>query len=420
MYKRTGFTESTGRGSGRMAFSERVFSTGYPENKAYADERDVLRALAYGYYPENFEKNSICSAALNGPFSAFRFCVLRTERTVTHPDSMQTELESVLRKLPVIEGGGCVISAFLDDRNFGILLCGETAALDENCAFLSKLRSVTGDLSIHDQRFFLAVGSCVSSPVLLYRSFGYIQACMRELFFLGWGRCAVRDAYRPMLPFRFDNHLITGFVQAFSRSDNQAVEHILESLYRDMVGQTDADPAEIRKIYYRLHYLMDIESAPRAGMGASGGENVTGASGLDGVLNAETLQALHSYTMDRVHRHMGVWTVDAEQSAAVHQVTRVMRTQYSDKNLSVKALAESVYLTPTYLSGLFKRQTGKTISRFLTEIRIEHAMKLLMDKKLKLYNVAEMVGYDDANYFSKIFKRYAGMTPSEFRERKII
>lgn len=83
-----------------------------------------------------------------------------------------------------------------------------------------------------------------------------------------------------------------------------------------------------------------------------------------------------------------------------------MKEHYADRELSIKILADEVYLTPTYLSGLFKKNMGVTIGQYLTEIRMEKAAELLRNPQNKLYHVAEQVGYDDPNYFGKIFNDY--------------
>ena len=87
--------------------------------------------------------------------------------------------------------------------------------------------------------------------------------------------------------------------------------------------------------------------------------------------------------------------------------------------MSIKLLADEVYLTPTYLSSLFKKTTGSTIGQYLTEIRMNRAQELLTDPGWKLYQVAEMVGFEDANYFAKTCKKKTGMLPSEYRESKL-
>ena len=79
--------------------------------------------------------------------------------------------------------------------------------------------------------------------------------------------------------------------------------------------------------------------------------------------------------------------------------------QEFDQPLDLNYLASRVYLTPKYLSKLFRTETGITIVGYLLSLRMEKAKKLLMEnKELKSYEVAERVGYSDPVAFNKIFK----------------
>jgi two-component system response regulator YesN len=66
---------------------------------------------------------------------------------------------------------------------------------------------------------------------------------------------------------------------------------------------------------------------------------------------------------------------------------------------------------------LFKQETGETINEYLTKVRIEKAKELLSDPRNKFYEVCYTVGYSDPSYFSKLFKKYTGLTPSAFRDQ---
>jgi two-component system response regulator YesN len=66
---------------------------------------------------------------------------------------------------------------------------------------------------------------------------------------------------------------------------------------------------------------------------------------------------------------------------------------------------------------VFKKETGKTINQFITEIRIEKAKELLKDRQIKLYEIASLIGFSDANYFAKTFRKLEGINPSDFREK---
>lgn len=94
---------------------------------------------------------------------------------------------------------------------------------------------------------------------------------------------------------------------------------------------------------------------------------------------------------------------------------------YIQKNyglsLSLRDVAEKVYISPGYLSALFKR-SGETFLKYLTDVRMKRAQELMPDRRYYIYEVMEKVGYTDPAYFSELFKRQTGMTPNEYRNRK--
>lgn len=83
---------------------------------------------------------------------------------------------------------------------------------------------------------------------------------------------------------------------------------------------------------------------------------------------------------------------------------------FFDENLCLEGIANCVYTNPTYLSSIFKRETGKTVLQYITEIRMKKAKELLDSGICLLSNIAEKVGYSDSNYFGKCFKKHFGIT----------
>lgn len=88
---------------------------------------------------------------------------------------------------------------------------------------------------------------------------------------------------------------------------------------------------------------------------------------------------------------------------------------YADKELSVETLCEYLHLSPAYFSTLFKRETKKSFTAYVTDLRMEQAARMLQDTDEKTYLIAERTGYADPNYFSYVFKRHFGISPSKFR-----
>lgn len=99
----------------------------------------------------------------------------------------------------------------------------------------------------------------------------------------------------------------------------------------------------------------------------------------------------------------------------IEQIKQLVGENY-DQDLSLEGLANQVYLTPSYLSYLFKKETGQSLIRYITQVRMEKAAELLQDTNIKIVEICQMLGYRSSNYFIQSFRQYYGVTPAKFRE----
>ena len=90
------------------------------------------------------------------------------------------------------------------------------------------------------------------------------------------------------------------------------------------------------------------------------------------------------------------------------------------KNIALSDVAEQVEISSSYLSLLFKQETGINFSAFLTNYRIEMSKKLLVDTNMKIYEIAEQVGFENPYYFSKVFREITGMTCKIFKKNHFL
>jgi two-component system response regulator YesN len=100
----------------------------------------------------------------------------------------------------------------------------------------------------------------------------------------------------------------------------------------------------------------------------------------------------------------------------VERVRAVIELNYADGGLTAAEIGKAVYLTPTYVSLLFKQETGQTINEYLTQVRVDKAKELLRDPQNKFYDICYAIGYTDPSYFTKLFKKATGVTPSVYRD----
>lgn len=91
--------------------------------------------------------------------------------------------------------------------------------------------------------------------------------------------------------------------------------------------------------------------------------------------------------------------------------------RHFEQDITLNDISERFFINPYYFSQLFKKRTGVTYQKYLTGIRIARAKKLLEETDLKLFEISEMVGYSDVNYFRRVFEKYEGVKPNEYRKQ---
>lgn len=118
------------------------------------------------------------------------------------------------------------------------------------------------------------------------------------------------------------------------------------------------------------------------------------------------------------------WTADigsradtAMENVYIQEARRIIGQSYAD-NINLASVAEQINIHPVWLSRLFKSETGQTFLEYLTNVRMEHAKALLRTPGYKVYEVAQLTGYQDLQYFGKVFKKRIGVTPNQYRQGK--
>ena len=99
----------------------------------------------------------------------------------------------------------------------------------------------------------------------------------------------------------------------------------------------------------------------------------------------------------------------SEFEEAIHE-------RLADSELSLKSLASQLGFSPSYLSVLIKKELGLPFQDYLIQERMKKAKLLLLTTDLKIYEIAEQVGFEDMNYFSQRFKQVVGLTPRQFKK----
>ncbi|NLC38124.1 MAG: helix-turn-helix domain-containing protein [Clostridia bacterium] len=195
--------------------------------------------------------------------------------------------------------------------------------------------------------------------------------------------------------FRVLNEILSGILQHFSGNTSEAKARILELLV--IISRAAVEGGAPVKTLLSLNSQYVEEFTKLATM-----------EDLCHWIVKVTERYIHSVEEGKSLRKVQV----------VQKAGNFIRNNCREK-ITVADVARAVYLSPCHLSKIFKQEMGCTIIEFLNKVRMEEAKKLLRNPKFNVVQVAYDLGFKDPGYFTKVFKRSEGITPSEFREKAL-
>ncbi|NLK76395.1 MAG: response regulator [Clostridiales bacterium] len=135
---------------------------------------------------------------------------------------------------------------------------------------------------------------------------------------------------------------------------------------------------------------------------------------LYSVTDFKTIMDTVNNNIDRLEKSFG--SSPSVLHREIETVKQYIYEHYSEE-LSVDALAQSVYMAPSYLSHVFKKETGQNISKFIKTYRMEKAREMLENTHNKIVNISYAVGYPNVSYFCQSFREYFGISPQKYRSQ---
>ena len=143
----------------------------------------------------------------------------------------------------------------------------------------------------------------------------------------------------------------------------------------------------------------------------------TGFTGAVQATDFSSFTAMGEWCLERCLRIQALIRRQRTDSAGetVERAKAYIQDHYGESDLSVERLCDHLHLSPAYFSTLFKRETGMSFTAYVTVTRMEAAAEALRGSEEKTYLIARRCGYEDANYFSYVFKKHFGLTPTKYR-----
>jgi two-component system response regulator YesN len=204
--------------------------------------------------------------------------------------------------------------------------------------------------------------------------------------------------------------------QALELGDLELITTIFES-FSAIVSDSQVSREQAYDLCFQIAYL--ITGTPNTGeivlKEVFGYQN----SLYESILNLTTMAELHNWLISLERSIFRRLSRNEEQKnhRLIIKAKKYIMDHYQGE-LGLNEVAAVINLSPGYFSTLFRQETGNCFTDYVTEIKIGQAKKLLLESEYKVYEIAALLGYQNAYYFSKVFKKVTGMTPSEYSGQK--
>lgn len=282
--------------------------------------------------------------------------------------------------------------------------------IDQYCHFVVDKLSGTGVSSI------IAVGSVVSSWKELARSYETAVIAVQQSFYQESDNvCYYKKTGGSTYEFKPEQ--VELFVQMLKKQNrNHALLYIHNLTSEIKQNQNTLISNVLRHFYAMICELMHLAQEEQIVLYEKIGKE---PDIWVYIQNFSFITQLEEFLAQGINLYFDSLSEGKYGNTTVDRIVKFIKNNHANPDLSITAISEYTNLSPTYICHLFKDTTQSTINNFILNYRMQKAQLLLKDPTIKVKDVGFLVGYRNGNYFSYQFKKFTGMSPSQYRENTI-
>lgn len=390
------------------------------EEQFQQERKDLLRSLVTG----NKSISEIFDQAenLNIKFAAGWFNVILVKvQSARHESTEFSKLMiSTDSSIGELESDDCIVfDRGLEGKAF-LIKASTEKELDVKCEALVKdLESIFQ--SSEDIRYFGGIGKPVNRISYIGISFEEASRALAHRFLndsnrfvdcrdLG-KRNAGNDDTAAIMNIRHDQYDREHLLEYLQTGSREEMRLFIDEFFR----QIQDEPMKSRM--FRQYLTMDVCFLVTSFLEKAGIESDS-IKGLDSAAEAaDDPESTIAYVSETISEGLALRDkmVNNQYHKVIESALKFIDRNYADEELSLNTLAAHVNFSPNHLSTVFSQETGQTFIKYLTDLRMRKAKELLRSSNKKSSVISQEVGYKDPHYFSYLFKKTQGMTPTQYR-----
>jgi YesN/AraC family two-component response regulator len=322
--------------------------------------------------------------------------------------SIKNILEEIL-----CDCGKIIVDNQKDINQILILFYGNDSAKIKKCCN-AYIRNIYSKISMYLQ-LSLTIGISGIEETLTSEIYKQAKLAFEQRLIFGGNQIFYYDKIACNFTINFPECKFKLLQRCMEISDFSGIKGMLDDIF------LSKEASDMAGIYIRLAYSEVISYLLKV-CSNYGVNNATDPEFLSGEVidYFEDSNQISSYLYTMITDILtGRKTEGIDCKAIVEEVRSYIHSNYTN-DITVGELARNYAINPDYLSSVFKQETGTNIIRYLTEIRIEKACQLLIETQSKVSDISHSLGYDDRQYFNRVFKKITGMSPTDYRNAKLV
>ncbi len=275
---------------------------------------------------------------------------------------------------------------------------------------ISDILSVFGEL-------YISIGDVVEGISNVYNSYSSAVIALQSSFFFEPGAILTRDKIATLVTVNVLDVTkeVAHYISALSDANKTGVTDSLNTLEQLLSYSKGVLINQLKGIYYDMFtalYKMRKQNQMSPNFALENQNNI-----MDIMDHCFSFYELHSTLIQKTEDYFSDKKDSNPENKLICMIKEYISLHYQDTDLSVKAISEYVNLSASYTCTFFKSETGMTLNQYITEFRMKKAKQLLADPRNRINEISSSVGYNDGNYFGKSFRKFTGLSPSDYREQ---
>ena len=268
--------------------------------------------------------------------------------------------------------------------------------------------------------FYISIGDIVEGIANAYNSYTAAVIALQSSFFFEPGTILCREKITALVKVNVLDVTkeVSQYLSALEDNNETEVTNSLNVLEHLLYYSKGILVNQLKGIYYDMFsalYKMRKKHQMSLDFCLESQSNI-----MDIMDKCFSFHELHSTLIEKTKDYFSSNKDCNPENSLIYMIREYISLHYQDTDLSVKSISTYANLSASYACTLFKNETGMTLNQYITEFRMNKAKQLLADPRNRISEISSSVGYSDGNYFGKSFRKFTGLSPSDYRDQVLV